>query len=349
MAGLPTAVDVRLAPVLDADRVWNAVTTTRDERTFVGFPSADGPGVQVAEVTSDGGITPYPDESWNAVRDDHNPDGAYVRVNALRTGPDGRLWIVDAGAPGIGAPAVPGGARLIVVDLTADRVAQIHDLGPATRDTSYVDDLRFNGDTIYLTDAGAPGLIVFHPGTGTARRVLDGHPSTVDSRPLYADGKVLRGPAGNEARVHADQLEVSPDGQYLYYQPASGPLWRIGTRWLDDPEVPADTLAGQVELWLDTPTTGGTAIDAAGVIYLGDTNSRRILRISPDRHVQPLIADPRLIWPDAMWIDSDGFLWVPAAQLNHTPGFNGGKLAVDYPVWIYRTRIDTGPAPNDHP
>jgi sugar lactone lactonase YvrE len=176
-------------------------------------------------------------------------------------------------------------------------------------DTSYIDDIRFNGDTVYITDAGAPGLIVLDPATGGARRLLDNHPSTVDSRPMYADGKVLRDPDGNEVRVHADQ----------------------------------------VEMWVDTPATGGTAIDANGVIYLSDTNRRRILTITPDRQIQPFIADPRLIWPDAMWIDNEGFLWIPTAQLNLTPGLNGGELAVNYPVWIYKMRIDAAPAPNDHP
>jgi sugar lactone lactonase YvrE len=349
MAALPTEEDPRLIPAFSASRVWTGVTTTPGGRVFVSFPSADGPGIQVAEIMPDGAITPYPDAAWNAVRPDHDPAGAFVRVNALRIGPDGHLWIVDAGAPGIGAPTVAGGPRLIVVDVASNQVIRIHDLDSATRDTSYVDDIRFNGGFVYGTDAGAPGLIVVELATGRARRVLDGHPSTVDERPMYADGQVLRDERGTELRINADQLEVSPDGRYLYYQPASGPLSRIETRWLDDPEVPAETLAEQVESgWVGTPTTGGTAIDENGVIYLSDTNRRRILTIAPDRQVRPLIADPRLIWPDAMWIDDQGFLWIPAAQLNRTPGLNGGKMQVSYPVQIYKMHLGVGPAPNDH-
>jgi hypothetical protein len=37
--------------------------------------------------------------------------------------------------------------------------------------------------------------------------------------------------------------------------------------------------------------------------------------------------------------DSDGYLWIPAAQLNRTPELAGGKQSVDYPVWIYKLRI----------
>ena len=145
-------------------------------------------------------------------------------------------------------------------------------------------------------------------------------------------------------RHHADQLEVSPDGQYLYFQPASGPLARVDTRYLDDPHFSAKELASHVEKnWADTPTTGGTAIDANGTIYLSDANKRRILTISPEGKVSTLISDPRLIWVDAMWIDRDGYLWIPATQLNLTPALNAGRQKVHYPVFIYKMKIDAGP------
>ena len=109
-------------------------------------------------------------------------------------------------------------------------------------------------------------------------------------------------------------------------------------------------LASHVEQnWVDTPTTGGTAIDAAGIIYLSDTDRRRILQIAPDGKVSTLIEDPRLIWSDAMWIDDAGFLWIPASQQNLTPGFDGGRQSVSYPVGIYKMQIGAKPAANDHP
>jgi sugar lactone lactonase YvrE len=348
MAVLPHREDSRLVPVLAGDRIWTGVTTTADGRMFVSFPSADRPGLQVAEVMPGGRFVPYPDERWNQARDDYDPAGAFVRVNALRVGPDGQLWIVDAGAPGIGAPAISGGARLIVIDLATDQVARSYDLGPAQRETSYIDDVRFNRQIAYVTDAGAPGLIVLDLSTGQVRRVLNNHPSTTDRRAMHADGQVLRGPDGSGLRVHADQLEVSPDGQYLYFQPASGPLARIETRWLDDPSMPNDILAERVETWVDTPTTGGTAIDAGGTIYLSDVEQRQIRTITPDGQIDTLLADPRLVWGDAMWIDSSGDLWIPAAQLNRTPGLAGGAQSVEYPVWIYKLRIYAAPSNLDH-
>jgi sugar lactone lactonase YvrE len=349
-ANLPTKQDSRLLPVFNANRIWNAVATTNDGRAFVGFPGADGPGVEVQELTPDGRRTAYPDAAWNSWTPGQALDNAFVRVNALRIGPDGALWIVDAGAPGLGKPAVVGAARIFRFDLADNKLARVYSLASAATPQSYIDDIRFNGRTAYITDAGAPALIVLDLDSGQVRRVLDNDASTTDRRAMYADGKLLRTEDGKPLHVHADQLEVSPDGRYLYFQPASGPLARIETRYLDDPKLPPRDLAAHVEKdWVNTPTTGGTAIDANGTIYLSDTNGRRILTISPEGKVATLIADPRLIWADAMWIDRDGFLWIPATQLNLTAGFTGGRQKVHYPVFIYKLDIGVGPPALDHP
>jgi sugar lactone lactonase YvrE len=347
--GLPTENDGRLIPVYQADRVWNAVTTTREGRVFVGYPGADRPGVQIEELMPDGTRKPFPDQSWNEWKPGSDPKAAFVRVNALRIGPDGALWVIDAGAPGLGKPVVPGAARVLRFDLKTSKPPRIYSLISATKIKSYVDDIRFNGRTAYITDAGEPALIVLNLRTGKTRRILDGDPSTTDDRPMQADGKVLKGEDGKELRVHADQLEVSPNGQYLYYQPASGQMARIETRWLNKPRLSAAELASHVERnWAKTPTTGGTAIDAKGTIYTSDTNTRSILTISPDGKIATLISDPRLIWSDAMWIDHNKYLWIPATQQSLTPGFTGGQNGVHYPVWIYKMKIDAGPPPNDH-
>ena len=343
---LPTKQDPRLTPVFHADRVWNAVTTTVAGRTFVGFPGADRPGIELEEVFADGSRKPYPDDSWN--RDGTGPDGRFVRVNSVRIGPDGALWVVDAGAPGIGKPAVPGAPRLIRIDLATNKIARIYKLDGVTKGMSYVDDVRFHGKTAYLTDAGDPALIVLDLGSGAARRVLEAQTSTTDSRPMKADGKVLFDAQHKHLLVHADQLEVSPDGRWLYFQPASGPMSRVATALLDDPAKAAD-LEKSVTAFADTPTTGGTPIDAAGTIYLSHTDHRSILTITPDGKISTLISDPRLIWSDAMWIDDHGKLWIPATQQNLTPGFDGGTMAVNYPVWIYTMDIGAKPSPIDHP
>ena len=160
---------------------------------------------------------------------------------------------------------------------------------------------------------------------------------------------MVHGSDGKPVYIHADQLEVSPDGRWLYYQPCWGPLYRIETRWLGDPSLASAELAKHVEKFADTPSTGRTAIDAAGNLYISDTDRQRILKIAPDGSTSTLVEDPRLFWVDAMWVDRDGFLWMPAAQLNRMAPFQGGVSKVGFPMKVYKLRINYGPPENDHP
>lgn len=313
--------------------------TTRDGRLFtVVQPSKPGESPEVVEIR-DGKAVPYPDEqmnSWLPGKDGHT---LFVGVNSLRFGPDGSLWAVDRGGPGIGKPLVPGGAKLVKINIRTNKVERIYDLSSLIQPWSFVDDVRFHGSKAYLTDAGSPGLIVLDLESGRGRRVLGGHPSTVAQTPLVAEGKVLRDPQGKSVNIHADQLEVSPDGQWLYYQACSGSMWRIATKYLDDATGTNAQLNAAAMPFADTPSTGGTAMGADGTIYLSDVDKSRILTISPEGRIATLIADPRLIWVDAMWIDDAGYLLMPAAQLNRTPGLNAGINAVQEPIRLYRLRI----------
>lgn len=340
MTAASVAAPSRLEPVFSSDLVINGAATGAGGRLFLPVqPQGPGAGPQVVEV-KDGKPVPFPDARWNSWATGLDGADRFVGVNALRVGPDGALWVVDRGGPGIGKPLAPHGPKLVRIDLAGgDAVSRVYDLGAVTRPWSFVDDVRFDGDHAYLTDAGAPGLIVLDLASGRGRRVLEGHPSTVAQSSLRAEGKDLRDAKGDPVNVHADQLEVSPDGTWFYYQPASGRMARIRTRYLDDAALSDAELASHVERFADTPSTGGTAIDAAGTIYLSDTDESRILTISPDGKIATLFADPRLAWVDAMWIDDSGDLLLPAAQLNRTAGLNGGKDTVERPITLYRYHI----------
>ena len=62
-----------------------------------------------------------------------------------------------------------------------------------------------------------------------------------------------------------------------------------------------------------------------------------------------VVADPRLAWVDAMWIDRDGTLWMPSPQLDRTPPMDGGKTETVPPFFIYTMTTGERPAANDHP
>jgi sugar lactone lactonase YvrE len=346
---LPTKEDPRVVPMYHSARVWNGVAVSSNGRVFACYAQAEGHGVQLAELTGEDKAEPWPDAAWNSYKPGGDLTSAFMHVNAIRFGPDGKLWVVDGGAPGIGKPRVAKAARLFAFDLDTGRLVQSFSFDALAKPKTFIDDVRFNGDHAYLTDAGAPGLIVLDLKSGAMRRVLDDDKSTTDLRAMIADGKVLKDAKGKEVRVHADQLEVSPDGKYFYYQPASGPLARIETQYLNDATLKDAELARHVEAnWVNTPTSGGTAIDANGNIYMGDAENRSLLRIAPDKTVTKVTEDPRFIWTDAMWIDAQNNLWIPSAQLNRTKDMNGGDKAVQYPVWIYKLPIDAGPPALDH-
>ncbi|GJE60772.1 hypothetical protein MPOCJGCO_2888 [Methylobacterium trifolii] len=340
--------DPRLVTAMTLATPSTGVSIAPDGRRFFVLARLDGStGPQIVEW-KDGILVPYPDVTWNGWAKGQDPSKAFVRVNAQRIGPDGALWLVDTGAPGIGNPVLPGGPKLIRIDLATNQTTRVYPLGPVTRTDSFVDDVRFNAGHAYLTDAGAPGLIVLDLASGQARRVLDGDPSTVSDRAVSAEGRPMHGPDGKPLHIHADQIEVSPDGRWVYYQPSSGRMSRIDTRYLDDTDLDAASLATHVERFADTPSTGGTAIDAEGNLYVSDTDQLSVLKLMPDGSRTMLVQDPRLVWVDAMWIDADGRLWMPAAQLNRMAPFNGGADRVAKPLRVFTLDIGAKPAPNDH-
>ena len=113
--------------------------------------------------------------------------------------------------------------------------------------------------------------------------------------------------------------------------------------FLDNAHLSDQERAAHVTLFAETPTTGGTAIDAAGNLYLSDVDKLRILKIDSEGHISTLLSDPRLVWVDAMWIDRNGNLIFPAAQLNRIAPFHGGTSVVQPPYFTYQLAIGAKP------
>lgn len=347
----PWPTDPRLNTVYKVDDICNGITVTDDDRAFVCFPKVDGGShISIGEMQRDGSVKPYPWPAWNDWKPGDDPKEKFVRTNSLRIGPDGLLYIIDTGTPKQDAEIVKGGPKIVVISPSDNAVVRTIPLDDVCKPKSFIDDLRFNGHgrdrKIYLTDAGEPALIVLDAQSGKGRRVLENDKSTTGSRDMYASGKLMVKISGEHLKMHADQLEVSPDGKTLYFMPPTGPMWAIETKYLDDPN--ATDLAAHVRLFYDAPTTGGTCIDEVGNIYLSDCNHQRLLRITPDGHATTLIQDARLVWGDALWIDHNNDLWIPAAQLNRSAGLNGGVSKVEPPVVIYNFPLLGNSTTNTH-
>jgi len=335
--------NAQLISVATSNEVWNGVTVSDDGRIFVNFPRLEGDsGMRIGEIVN-GKAVAYPAVSWNGWRPGTPAEGRFVRTNSLRIGPDGNLWVVDTGTPSMGAPAIPGAAKLVVIGLHSNSVIRTIPLDPVMTSNSFIDDLRIYANTIFLTDAGSPALVVMDLHSGKGRRVLENDVSTTDQVAIRAEGELLSTSDGQPVRIHADQLEVTPDGKWLYFQPASGPLYRVETRFLLDPAMTAAGLASHVKERYRTPGTGGTCIDAGGNIYVSDVNQSAIFRLTPGGKREDIIRDPRLAWGDALWIDMHGYLWVPVGQLNRLAVFQHGHSRVNPPLVLYKIRVNARP------
>ena len=288
----------------------NGVSLTADSsRLFLVIARVDnstGPAI-VEYDRNTNTSTPYPNEEWNSYEEGKDPGTHFVGINGQRIGPDGKLYVVDKGAPAFGAPTLlPDGPKIVRVDLQSNEVDRVFHLGNITGSFSFIDDVRFNphSNKAYLTDAGTPGLAVLDLDTGMAVRMLDDHISTIGITPPSAEGNFLYF-EGEPFYIYADQLEVSPDGKYFYYQPCEGGMSRIETKWMDQAFSNSSLnqnaiLGGYVEPFALTPSTGGTAIDEHGNIFVSDTQRQSIIKVAANGTISTVVSDPRLLWVDAM-------------------------------------------------
>lgn len=296
-----TGHDPRLQPALTLNTTTSGVSTTPDGRLFIIWNHIDGStGPFIGELVN-GQFIPYPDEEWNlwnASDPNQDPNHHFLKPNAQRIGPDGLLWVVDNGGV--------ENSKLVSFNITTNSLARVYSLENATLAESLWDDVRFNGNMAYLTDAGAAAIGILDLTTGQQRRVLEYSQFTTSWFPASAEGVIRKFANGSYQYLHVDQLEVSPDGVSLHFRtflqtsrarskfrvpsmiqyfrtltdktildPLSGGFWRISTSVLDRSlhnDTVAESLGKFVEPFASIATTGGTAIDRDGNIYSGNTD-----------------------------------------------------------------------------
>lgn len=290
------------------------VTVSENGRIFVNFPrwTEDAP-LSVAEVLPDGRLRPYPDAQWNAWRnvrrDELDPGDHWVCVQSVVADGRGSVWVVDPAAPAVDG-LVPGGPKLVRIDLASDRVVQVIRFGQDVAiPGSYLNDVRFSQDGrhAFLTDAGQRGaLVVVDLASGKARRVLDGHPSTQPEKGVVVrtDGKPLRYPDGRPVLFAADSIALSSDGAWLYWKPLTGTtLYRIRTAVLATKGLAGADLSGQVQPYGQVgPTDGLWIARGTDTLYLTSIEDNAIkardLAQGPAGAPRTVVQDPRLRWPD---------------------------------------------------
>jgi sugar lactone lactonase YvrE len=358
------------------------VTVSRENRIFVNFPRwGDDVPFTVAEVIH-GKAVAYPDESVNdwpgrkasdptQFKDRSANETHFVSVQSVVVDPADRLWVLDTGSPML-KNALPGGPKLVAIDLKTNKVSKRILLPPAVAGpTSYMNDVRFDlragspagPDGIhgiaYITDSsekGPTGFVVVDLATGQAWRKLDdvaavkpepGFLMFAEGRPLY---KTEPGKPIKPATFANDSLAISADGSKLFFSPVSATkLYSIPAEALRNRSLGPEETARQVALVTGKESSDGLESDAEGNIYSTAAPSGSILKISPNSafatgvEVTTLVHDPRLLWPDTMSLSEDGYLYVTANQLYNQPSMHSGKDLRRKPYVLFRVKVNAKP------
>ena len=318
------------------------VAATADGRLFVNLPrwTVDVP-VSVGEVKN-GQITPFPSAEWNAWRNVKplSPADHFICVQSVVADGRGNLWVLDPAAPGQQGP-VPGGAKLVRIDLKSNAVAQVITFRPDVAiPGSYLNDIRFSPDGRfgYLSDSGIRGaLVTVDLQSGRAWRVLDGHPSTQVEQGVVpqADGRELRRPDAREPKFAADGIALSPDGATFYWQALTGrTLYSLPTSVMQDQAGSAQA-GDRVSKVATTHVADGFWIDARGRFYITDPEHESVqVADRPGAALRTLARDPAMRWPDSFAQGGpDGPVYVSSSHIQDSPWFKPQATTTPSEIW----------------
>jgi sugar lactone lactonase YvrE len=332
------------------------VAVSHNRRVFVCFPRwGDNVQFTVGELRG-GRLVAYPNQATNQL-DSTLPQQRFVSVQSVIVDGANRLWALDAGSTNFG-PVMPGGAKLVCYDLRNDQPVKVISFpSDVVLPTTYLNDVRIDlsrgtEGMAYITDSslqGPNGLIVVDLATGKSWRRLNDHPSVrpddgfvpqVEGQPL-----VLRHNGEQQPfRVGADGLALSADGSILFYTAlTSRQLYMIETDLLDDPtRGEQEVAAGVVHLGDKGFASDGLAADAQHRVYLTDIENNAIRRLNPDGNYEMLVQDERMVWPDSVWLATDGHLYFIVNQLHRQAMFHGQDQRRQ-PYVLFRLRVDGEP------
>lgn len=342
---VPEAIVVARSPRF----TWNGVTVSKKGRLFVSMQRnvITSPTPSVGEILPDGSIQAYPGGSWNQFREGNSGENQFVGINSVVSDSNDQLWVVDPA--GIGGKPIKGKAKLVQIDLATNRVVRVYRFNlDVVPEGGFINDVRVGDGYAYLPDSSLGALIVLNLQTGEARRVLASDPRLRSDRTLKltVNGKPYLNSKGElpNGNMSVNPIELSTDGQYLYFQPSGGPvLMRLATRLLKDFSVPDSTLSKAIEPMGRGPFNAGMTMTPDGSIYFSDIELGGITRRYPDGRFEVVAQGPAsiLVWPDASRLGPDGYLYFPSSQINRFAGNSPtGKSELQFPFHLFKVKVD---------
>jgi sugar lactone lactonase YvrE len=315
-------------------------------RVFVCFPHwSDNFQYSVAEIGRAGQPHPYPNAAWNAQQGD--PGKHFICVQSVVVDDAGNLWVLDPASPkqeGV----VPGGAKLVEIDLRTNRVTHIyHFPDTVAPKKSYLNDVRIDtkNHSAYITESGVGSIIVLDLNTGRSRAVLRNHRSTKadPTVKMVIDGITpIDIETGTAPTFNADGIALDANQGILYYHPlTSYSLYKIATADLRNEALTDDQLGEKVIKMGLTHIPDGMLTGPDGSLYLTNVENDSIDRLDlVTGQVNSVVQDKQLQWPDTMAWGPNHYLYVTASQIHRMPKNNAGVSKQDGPFRLFRLKVE---------
>ena len=324
------------------DNPAEGVAVSQGGRIFVSFPRWDKNHLySVAEVQADGSLRPYPDKDWNVWAGEGSPDTHFISVQSLFVDVDNVLWVLDAPAP-FPPGAQSEGAKLVSIDLAADRIKKVVPLDrAAVPPGSYLRNVCVDqwASHAYVSDAGTGALVVTDLDSGVSRRVLADDPST-KAEPgvvLTIGGKESRDDRGQPVQFHVNGIALDKESANLYYHALTAhTLYRIQTRYLNDPIFSGEGLGKHVERLADTGPIDGMAMGSDHSLYLTAPEDHAIKQYRVSDNSVVTAAQDAASWLENVCTAPGGLLYITASQFDRLPLFNDGKDKRIPPYKLFR-------------
>ncbi len=314
----------------------NGVAVSHDDRIFLGLPRWVQPDSFSLGEVKDGKVVPYPGGDWNTWRQGIDEENRFTKVNAVWVEPGipNASWVVDCGQ------SVPHGKKLVEIDLKTNTVSRVYHFSQEDAPPeACLNDVRIARGHAFLTESGLGAILTVDLKTGRVRRLLAASSKTkaVPGRSAVVDGRKLLGPDGKPPVVNADDIEISPDKNWLYFgMPMGGDLWRVKIDDLLDDSLSEKALDARVHDEGPIIPIGGIYMLPNGSLLLSDLEKHALQLRTPDGKTTLLAQSKWLDSPDAMSLDKEGRIYIAASQAGLSPGGNHGVDGTALPFRVLR-------------